>query len=97
MRENRRIGIDQRDLCSQRRRGVLYEVTGARADVEVSSTHMRAVTLDEFRHRALPHRARHEAEDERVVDGEHEAVVARLSLVCGIAPIHPALLGSVDA
>src|ERR671919_3267828 len=96
MSEHFRVRVQESDIRSRRRRCLLDEVTGARPDIEMSPAEVLAITLNNGSHRTSPHRACHEPKDEWVVDGEHERVVAGLSLVRGIVALHiPSLaLGS---
>jgi hypothetical protein len=82
------VGIEERDLGPGRRRGLLEEVARARTDVQVPTPEVLAVVLHAGWDRDLPDRARHEPEHPRVVDREHEPVVAAVALVSGIGLIH---------
>jgi len=86
-----RIRVEQGDRCAGRWSGLLDEVAGAGAEVEMSASEMHSISLDHRRDGTAPDRTSHEAEHERVVDREEEGVVAGLALVRGIVAIHLAL------
>jgi hypothetical protein len=83
--EHVRVRIEQGDLGSVGRCGLLQEVARARTDVEVPAPHESAIALDDGRDRAPPDRTSHEAEHPWVVDLQEQWGVARLFLVGGIA------------
>src|SRR5918996_224331 len=81
------VRVEQRDLGLGRRVRLIDEVPRPWTDIEVPTPEVPLVTLDHRGDRDVPDGPRHEAQDPRVVDREHQRVVAGLALVGRVVAI----------
>ena len=87
------IRVQQRDLRVACQPGVLEEVPGTRADIEVPVPDVPRVVLHQPRGGAPPHDVAIETEDQRVVDPQERAAVQLLPRVGRVRRVHDPFAG----